>query len=237
MLTKNIEKFASLTRQHAEADLLVQGTYYDEDTGKACFIGCFAHGNRPEVIAEEFGIPVMLSRIAERIFEALPKGEDLDFFLAVPGAIGSDGKDLSRVGWAFLADTLRAMPPQDGAVKQAVDDVISGLDRLAAGGEWLTAARAKADAVAEAANAAEAARAKADAAAEAANAAEAAWAAAWAAEAARAAEAANAAEAAWAAGLAAEAARAAEAANGRQRDAFLRLVSEAPVLGSSGGEA
>ena len=234
MLTKNIEKFASLTRQHAEADLLVQGTYYDEDTGKACFIGCFAHGNRPEVIAEEFGIPVMLSRIAERIFEALPKGEDLDFFLAVPGAIGSDGKDLSRVGWAFLADTLRAMPPQDGAVKQAVDDVISGLDRLAAGGEWLTAARAKADAAAEAAWAAAWA-------ANAAKAAEAAWAAAWAAEAARAAEAANAAEAAWAAGLAAGlaawAAKAAEAANGRQRDAFLRLVSEAPVLGSSGGEA
>ena len=141
MVTKNIEKFAALTRQHAEADLLVQGTYYDEDTGKGCFIGCFAHGNRPEVLADEFGIPVMLTRIAERIFEALPKDEASDFFLAIPGAIGSDGKDLSRVGWAFLADTLRAMPPQDGAVKQAVDDVISGLDRLAAGGEWLTAER------------------------------------------------------------------------------------------------
>lgn len=196
MLTKNIEKFASLTRQHAEADLLVQGTYYDEDTGKACFIGCFAHGNRPEVLAEEFGIPIMLTRIAERIFEALPKGEDLDFFLAIPGAIGTDGKDLSRVGWAFLADTLRAMPPHDGAVKQAVYDVISGLDRLATCGEWLTAARAKA---------------------------------AWAAEAAKAAEAVAWAEkAAWAA---------AKAENGRQRDAFLRLVSEAPVLGLSGGEA
>ena len=136
MLTKNIDKFASLTRQHAEADLLVQGEYYDEDTGKGCFIGCFAHGNRPEVLAEEFGIPVMLTLIAERIFESLPKDEARAFFLAIPGAIGTDGKDLSRVGWAFLADTLRAMPPQDGAVKQAVDDVISGLDRLAAGGEF-----------------------------------------------------------------------------------------------------
>ena len=228
MLTKNIEKFASLTHQHAEADLLVQGSYYDEDTGKGCFIGCFAHGNRPEVLADEFGIPVMLTRIAERIFEALPKDEARDFFLAIPGAIGSDGKDLSRVGWAFLADTLRAMPPQDGAVKQAVDDVISGLDRLAAGGEWLTA------------------EAAAWAAEEAAGDEKAAWAAWAAAEAARmAAEAAaRAAEAAKAARMArmaaAEAARAAEAEkaeNGRQRDAFLRLVSEAPVLSSIGGQA
>ena len=193
MVTKNIEKFAALTRQHAEADLLVQGTYYDEDTGKGCFIGCFAHGDRPEVLAEEFGIPVMLTRIAERILSALSKDEARDFFLAIPGAIGSDGKDLSRVGWAFLADTLRAMPPQDGAVKRAVDDVIAGLDLLAGGEEWLAA-----------------------------------WAEAWAAAAAAAAADVWAADAA-----AAEAA----AENGRQRDAFLRLVSEAPVLSFIGGKA
>ena len=198
MLTKNIDKFASLTRQHAEADLLVQGEYYDEATGKGCFIGCFAHGDRPEVLADDFGIPVMLTRIAERIFNSLPKDEARDFFLAIPGAIGTDGKDLSRVGWAFLADTLRALPPQEGAVKHAADDVIAGLDRLAAGEEWLAAERA------------------------------AAWTAAT-----RMTTAAT--RAAWAATRAAAEAGAAE--NGRQRDAFLRLVSEAPVLGSSGGEA
>ena len=194
MLTKNIEKFAALTRQHAEADLLVQGYYYDKDTGKACFIGCFAHGNRPEVLAEEFGIPVMLTRIAEQIFEALPKDEARAFFLAIPGAIGSDGKDLSRVGWAFMADTLRAMPPQEGAVKQAVADVIAGLDRIAAGEEWLSAEEAKAAAAAAAE------------------------------------------EAAWPA-VEAKAAWPAAAENGRQRDAFLRLVSEAPVLSFIGGKA
>ena len=188
MVTKNIEKFASLTRQHAEADLLVQGTYYDNESGKGCFIGCFAHGNNPQVLADEFGLPVMLTCIAERIFEALPKDEARTFFLSIPKAIGTDGKDLSRVGWIFLADTLRALPEQEGAVKKAVDDVIAGMDLLSAGKDWPDAARA--------ADAAEAAAAS--------------WAVAWAAEAAE---------------------------NIRQRDAFLRLVSEAPVLSSIGGKA
>lgn len=67
---------------------------------------------------------------------------------------GRDGKDLSRIHWAFLAAELRALPKVTDEVQDIIDLVVCGIDKLALGEKWDTAAyvaRAAADAAARAA--------------------------------------------------------------------------------------
>ena len=222
MKTQNIQQMTAEIDQHRAADLLVQGSYYDRATGQGCFIGCLAHGDDTVVIAERFGLPEPLTRLLESIFERLPFDKAAEFFSAIPRAIGRDGKDLTRVHWAFLADMLRHLPDTDA--RDVVADVTAGMDLLAEGKEW-PEAEAVAEAAAEATEAAEAAGA-------------AYWAAVQAVTAAKAvteeakARAAEVAEAAyWTAGAAYWTAEAAKAARvketRRQRDVLLRLIQEA----------
>jgi hypothetical protein len=205
MLTKNTDLLKSEIARHIAADAVIQREYWRAEGnavgGKGCFIGCLTHSNDASVLGEKYGLPLMLVKVCESIFEGLPADDAKDFFSQIGEAVGRDGKDLSRVVWAFLADELRQMP---GNTTRAVGDVISGMDILAAGGEWPHAARAAAYA--------------ADAAAYAAR--DAARAAGYARNAARAAR--NAARAAR------NAARAAGyAACCRQKDTVLRLIQEA----------
>jgi hypothetical protein len=234
MLSINTDTLRAEVAAHIAADAVVQGRYWKD--GKGCFIGCLAHSRDATVLGDRFGLPLPLVRICEGIFEALPADEAKSFFAAVPDAVGVDGKDLSRVHWAFLAEELRALPEVPPEVQAVIDPVIAGMDLLASGQKWPAAAyaaRAAADA-ADAAYAAQAAYA-ADAAADAAHAARAAYAdaAAYAARASHAAAAAAdaaARAAARAAAYAADAARAAYAAvRRRQRDTILRLIAAAPL--------
>ena len=242
MLTKNIEKLRKEVAAHVAADSIIQGTYWDSVSSRGCFIGCLAHSDRPAVNETNYGLPVMVQRIAESIFERLAADEAKEFFAALPDAVACNGKDLSKVGWQFLAAELRALPAQSSEVQAAIDPVIAGMDLLAEGKQWLSAADADAAVAGACARAAvyvadAAAANAADAAA--ANAADAAAAAARAANAAADAAAARAANAAWAA-AAANAADAADAAANaaagclpvlrRQRDLLLHLISEAPIL-------
>jgi hypothetical protein len=250
MLTKNTDKLRSEVAAHVAADSVVQGDYWDAENHKGCFIGCLAKDNLPSKNEAEYGLPVMVQRIAESIFEGLAPDEAKAFFAALPDAVSCDGKDLSKVGWQFLAAELRALPAQSAEIQLVIDPVIAGMDLLASGQEWAAAWAADATwAAARAADAADTARAAwaawaaaraadaawaADAARAAARAADVAWAAAraawaaWAADAARAAWAADTARAAWAADAAWAGARR------RQRDLLLRLIREAPVEGSNG---
>ena len=134
MKTRNIELMTAEIDQHRAADLLVQGEYFDADTGRGCFIGCLARGADIAVVAERFGVPEPLTRLLESIFEGLQFDEAADFFSAIPRAIGRDGKDLTRVHWAFLADLLRHLPDTDA--RGVVADVTAGMDLLAAGQDW-----------------------------------------------------------------------------------------------------
>jgi hypothetical protein len=211
MLTKNHETLAIEVKRHVEDDAILQGAYWDGSHG--CFIGCLAHSNDATKLGELYGLPLPLVRICENIFEALPAKEAKAFFAAVPDAVGRDGKDLTRVHWAFLASELRALPKVDDDTQSAINTVIKGMGLLASGGEW--SRDAAADAAADAADAADAAHA-ARAARAAARAADAAHAARSARAAIRTADATDAADAARAATLtaayAADAARAARAA-------------------------
>jgi len=208
MLTKNTDQLRQQVAAHVAADSIAQGIYWDEGSKRGCFIGCLAHSNDPGINEQTYGLPVMVQRIAESIFEALPDDEAKAFFAALPDAVGCDGKDLSKVGWQFLAAELRALPAQTAEIQVVIDPVIAGMDLLASGQEW-----ADADAAADAAWAVAARAAAARAAG-------------WAADAA------NDADATWAAAYAA--AYAADAARRRQRDTLLALISQAPVL--EGGE-
>ena len=216
--TKNHAELTRRVEQHIAADAVVGGEYWveaDNDVGgEGCFIGCLVHGSDAKVLEHTYGLPLPLVRIAENIFESLTHADRVSFFRAVPDAIATDGKDLSRAHWAFLACELRALPLVEPEVQVAIGDVIEGMDLLAKGEEWPNAVAAR-DA------ASGAARAAANVAASAA-----AYVAANVAASAAANVAANV-----AASAAANAARAAAsaAARLRQRDTLLRLIEEAPV--------
>ena len=167
MLTKNTDQLRQQVAAHVAADSIAQGIYWDERNKRGCFIGCLAHSDDPGINEQTYGLPVMLQRIAESIFEALPDDEAKAFFAALPDAVGCDGKDLSKVGWQFLAAELRALPEQPDEVQVVIDPVIAGMDLLASGQKWAAAYAAHAAAYA-AADAAYAAYAAANAAANAA---------------------------------------------------------------------
>jgi hypothetical protein len=228
MLTKNADKLRREVAVHVAADSIVQGTYWDAASKSGCFIGCLAHADDPAANEIAYGLPIMVQRIAESIFERLPADKAKQFFAAFPIAVNCDGKNLTNVGWQFLAAELRSLPKQSAQIQAVIDPVIIGMVLLASGQEWATAdARAAADAAYNAA--AYNAAADAAAAAAAANARAAADAAAYAAYAA-ASTADAAADAADAADAAADAADAADYARLRQRGLLLRLISEAPVM-------
>jgi hypothetical protein len=222
MLTKNHEKLTIEVARHVEADAVLQGKYWDGSRG--CFIGCLAHSDDASKLGELYGLPLPLVRICENVFENLPADEAKAFFAAIPEAVGRDGKDLTRVHWAFLASELRCLPKVDDDTQSTINTAIEGMDLLASGGEWSRDAAADAadaaDAAADAADAADAARTAVYAAV--ATYADAAAAATYAAAAAYTARAA----AAYAA-RAAAADAAARAARLCQRDTILRLISEA----------
>ena len=240
MLTKNTDKLCQEVAAHVAADSIIQGVYWDSENKRGCFIGCLAKSNDPAINEATYGLPVMVQRIAENIFEALSPDQAKAFFTALPDAVACDGKDLTKVAWQFLAAGLRSLPEQPAEVQAVIDPVIAGMDLLASGQEWsASAADAAAWTATRVANAAAAAAAAwtatrvanaAAAAAAARAAADAVWAAADAADAAAwtATRVANAADAADAAADAAWAA--ADAVRLRQRNLLLRLISEAPVV-------
>jgi hypothetical protein len=208
MLTKNTAELRLTVEQHIAANSVIRGAYWNPKTHKGCFIGCLAHSSDPSINEAKYGLPQMIQRIAENIFESLPAEDARSFFAALPDVVACDGKDLTKVGWRFLSAELRSLPPQPAEIQAVVDPVIAGMDLLAEGREWP-----------EADNAAVAAD-------------NAARAAAWAAAIAASDAASGAADAARAAACAASAtsAIAARAARLRQRDLLLRLIAEAPVV-------
>jgi hypothetical protein len=198
---------------HTAADEIIQGKYWEN--GKGCFIGCLAHSSDTDKVQELTGFPIMLTRIAESIFEGLDNATAKGFPQAVIAA-PPVGADLSLVPWQFLhwcvTDALRqyADPATQAACAPAVQllaDKAQGLPVVAADAARAAYAAAyAADAAAYAADAAYAAARAADAARDAADAARAA--------------------AAYAAAYAADAARK------RQADKLIELLAAAPIKGA-----
>jgi hypothetical protein len=175
---------------HAKADEFTKGTYWQD--GKGCAVGCTIHGNNHAEYESRFGIPQMLARLEDAIFEALPNAKAKKWPIQFMSAI-KPGSDLSRVGWQFLYWLLTDETVNPGidhprvrdAIKQCAD-VLAPLTK----GEAVdvSAAESAAESAARSArSAAESARSAAWSAAESARSAawsaeSAAWSAAWSAE-------------------------------------------------------
>jgi hypothetical protein len=130
MLTKNTDQLKAQVQLQADR---VDEKYY---RGKSNIIGSLSHSGKPETNEDMYGLPVMLQWIAESIFEGMNIKDATEFLSEFPNAVGCDGKDLSRVGWKFLAHELHLLPPQPVHIQEVIDPVITGMDLLAKGSPW-----------------------------------------------------------------------------------------------------
>jgi hypothetical protein len=233
-------KYEARIHAHKLADQIIHGTYWED--GKGCAVGCTIHSDNHAEYETLLGIPRILARLEDGIFEALPNERALEwpgqFLKAIPV-----GADLSGV-WPKFAQWLLT-DPENGVIKfsktQNTKDAIQAVSDLYRDGcadpeTWVKAriaAYVAAD-VAYAADAAAAVYATATAHASAAAAAYAAYSAAASGDAAYDDYAAYSAAAAHAAYSAAAAASVDESAKRsariRQADKLLELMSAAPVI-------
>ena len=91
---------------HADADRLVKGQYWEN--GKGCAVGCTLYSLGVDGAASNhaeyetrLGIPQMLARLEDTIFEGLPNADAMQWPMRFSAAI-APGADLSRVGWKWL---------------------------------------------------------------------------------------------------------------------------------------
>jgi hypothetical protein len=221
-------KYLTRVEAHAAADEIIQGAYWER--GKGCAVGCTVHSSLHANYETELGIPRMLAKLEDRLFEGMTNGSAKTFPASFLNAI-TPGADLSRVGWQFLhwllSEELASRDdPRVAQEIKACADVLVPLtkgepcDRNAAD----LARRAARNKASEMWNAADAAAAAAYAADAAASAASAAAAAAYAADAA-------AADAAYAADAAARRANARLACYQRMAEKLLQLMADAPLHG------
>jgi len=106
---------------HAAADQIVKGQYWQD--GKGCAIGCTIHSNDHMEYEARFGIPVMLARLEDCIFEGLPNDAAKTWPIRFMSAI-EPGIDLSTVGWKFLHWLLTDETINPGITDPLVKDVV-----------------------------------------------------------------------------------------------------------------
>jgi hypothetical protein len=236
---------------HAEADQIVKGQYWQN--GKGCAVACTIHSDDHSLYETTLGIPQMIARLEDTIFEGLPNRTAKAFPLRFANAI-TPGTDLSLVGPRFIHWTLtdEGIGLQDNAFddgKIAIQGVAGLWARKIAGetvqqSEWdaaryavqsaRSAARYAAESAAESARFAESAHYAAESARYAAESVQSAWFAAWFAAWSAARSARYAAKSA--AESAARSAESAESAEYARSDAYIamadklvELLSQAPV--------
>ena len=108
-------------RAHALADEIVKGQYWEG--GRGCAVGCTLHSDNHAEYEPRFGIPQMLARLEDCIFEGLPnktaKVWPERFMLAI-----RPGVDLSLVGWKFLHWLLTDETVNPGITYPSVKSVV-----------------------------------------------------------------------------------------------------------------
>lgn len=64
------QKYLDRVRQHRIADEIIKGTYWKK--GKGCAVGCTVHSKSHRAYEIELGIPMILAKLEDAIFENLP---------------------------------------------------------------------------------------------------------------------------------------------------------------------
>lgn len=107
-------KYLRRVRAHVKADEIRKGQYWEN--GKGCAVGCTIHSSQHLAYETELGIPQMLAKIEETIFEGATDVFSQTWPERFLKAI-KPGADLSRVGWKFQHWLL--MDPTYGTIKNA----------------------------------------------------------------------------------------------------------------------
>ncbi len=101
------QSYLDRLESHRKAEELVQGVGFEKNGQvKGCNIGCLFDYYDHAKGAQESGIPEVLLRLADRIFEGLPAKEANDFALEWPKAI-KPGVNLEPVKWKFCVFLMR----------------------------------------------------------------------------------------------------------------------------------
>jgi hypothetical protein len=121
-------------RVHAKADQLIKGQYWQD--GKGCAVGCTVHCGDHSLYEPKFGIPQMLARLEDCIFEGLPNVKAKAWPIRFMDAI-VPGTELVLVGWKFmhwiLTDDKATPGILDPLVCEAVKGAAAIIAKLAAG--------------------------------------------------------------------------------------------------------
>lgn len=129
------QKYLNRVAAHRAADKLVQGLTWDD--GKGCAIGCTLEAYDHSRYPTELGIPEMLARLEDSIFEGLSNGTAQAWPERFLRAV-EPGVDLSTVGWKFLhwllTDSLIGAYDHE-LVRDAVQQCAAVLEPLANGGK------------------------------------------------------------------------------------------------------
>jgi hypothetical protein len=92
-------KYLKRVMAHQKADEIIHGKYWEN--GKGCAVGCTIHASTHGSFETELGIPIMLARLEDTLFEGQTNGKAKTFPARFLRAIRPSA-DLSRVGWTFL---------------------------------------------------------------------------------------------------------------------------------------
>jgi hypothetical protein len=93
------DKYMKRLEAHKAADEIIKGTYWQN--GKGCAVGCTVHSDNHAAYETELGIPRILARLEDGIFENLQNGRAKDWPIQFLSAIPI-GADLSNV-WPQFA--------------------------------------------------------------------------------------------------------------------------------------
>ena len=109
-------KYIARLKAHYDADEIVKGVYWED--GKGCAVGCTLHSGNHKAYEVELGIPEVLARLEDSIFEGLSPKDAKEFPLNFLNAVNV-GSDLSQVGDKFLHWLL--VDPKHGVIKYATN--------------------------------------------------------------------------------------------------------------------
>lgn len=111
------EKYLNRLRLHYKADEIIKGTYWEN--GKGCAVGCTVHSSNHASYESELGIPQILARLEDRIFEGLPnekaKEFPIQFLEAIPVGVDLDPVWRKFMIWLLIDET-------EGVIRQAKID-------------------------------------------------------------------------------------------------------------------
>lgn len=142
-------KYLARVRAHRKADDIIAGQYW-EQTGermKGCAVGCTLHSDNHAAYETELGIPRVLARLEDRLFEGLWSTAQQDAAKAWPErflAAAGIGADLSMVWprfahWLLVDDKCGVIrhakrgnkpPPEEWNAAAAADAYAAMSDKL-----------------------------------------------------------------------------------------------------------